>query len=64
LAYNLAIEIASEYGAEVPASVAKIANDSYAAIKRANIRPMLAYSELQYLIRGQKSNIFSGGYVA
>jgi hypothetical protein len=64
LAYNLAIEIASEYGAEVPASVAKIANDSYAAIKRANIRPMLAYSELQHLIRGQKSNIFSGGYVA
>ena len=64
LAYNLAIEIAPEYEAEVSASVAKIANESYAAIKRANIRPMLAYSELQYLIRGQKSNIFSGGYVA
>ena len=64
LAYNLAIEIASEYEKQVPASVAKIATDSYAAIKRANIRPMIAYRELQHLVRGRKSDIYSGGYVA
>lgn len=64
LAYNLAIEVAPEYEKEASQSVMMIAAESKAAIKRANIRPMLAYTELGYLIQGQKSNIFSGGAVA
>lgn len=64
LAYNLAVEVASEYEKQVPNSVMQIAMESKAAIKRMNQRPMLAYTELGYLIRGQRSNIYSGGYIA
>lgn len=64
LAYNLAVEVASEYEKQVPDSVMQIAIESKAAIKRINQRPMLAYTELGYLIRGQRSNIYSGGYIA
>lgn len=64
LAYNLAIEIAPEYEKEPANSVIAVAAESKAAIKRANQRPMLAQTELGYLLKGQRSNVFSGGYVA
>ncbi len=63
LAYNLAIEVASEYEKPVAASVASIAVESKAAIKRANIRPMLAVPDLVYAVSGQRSNIISDGYI-
>lgn len=79
LAYNLAVEIAPEVARtvivsplsaspridrEASATVKAIAVESKAAIKRANQRPMLAQTELGYLLKGQRSNVFSGGYVA
>jgi len=64
LAYNLAIEVASEYEKEVSQSVAMIAAESKAAIKRVNIRPMLLVPDLAYAVSGQRSNIISDGYVA
>lgn len=79
LAYNLAVEIAPEVARTVIVSplssspridreasltVKNIAIESKAAIKRANQRPMLADADLYALVRGQKSNIYSGGFVA
>lgn len=79
LAYNLAVEIAPEVARTVIVSplsaspridreasqmVKTIAVESKAAIKRANQKPMLADSDLYRIVRGQKSNIYSGGYVA
>lgn len=58
LAYNLAIEVAPEYEKKVPDEVAKIANDSLAALRRGNNRPMIAGTDLPYLVGGgRRSNI-------
>lgn len=58
LAYNLAIDIAPEYEKKVSDEVAKGANDSLAAIRRGNNRPMIAGTDLPFLIgNGRGSNI-------
>lgn len=64
LTYNLAIEVASEFGQQPSKSVIAIAAESKAAIKRMNQRPMLATPDLWGTIQGQRSNIYSGGYVS
>lgn len=64
LTYNLAVELSAEFQLPVPATVQQIAGESKAALQRVNNRPMLAYTELGRLISGQRSNIFSGGYIA
>ena len=64
LAYNLAIEISQEYQKQVLDVVMQTAVEAKATIKRVNIRPIRAYTELGKLVQGQRSNIYSGGYIA
>ncbi len=58
LRYNLAIEIATEYGKAVSAEVAKIAGDSKEIIQRANIKPL--YLDASEPSRGASFNIYTG----
>lgn len=62
IAYNLAIELAPEYGASVPPAVLKGAAESLASIKRANkfAQPSQAYTELGAMFSSGRGNILSG----
>ena len=46
LAYNLALELGPEYGQAAKPAIVKIAQDSLAAIRRANMRPIGSTKEL------------------
>lgn len=60
LKYNLAIDLAPEYGRAVPDTVAETARDSIADIKRTNIRP--SYLQCDPSMRGGagRFNILTG----
>lgn len=58
IAYNLSIRIAPEFGAQVPAAVAKSAVDTLAAIKRRNSTPILSQTGLPGTAR--RVSIFEG----
>ena len=60
LRYNLAVEIASEYGQQVPASVASIAATSAGKIKRLNAPPVLSTIEVAYSPSRDVFSIYRG----
>jgi hypothetical protein len=64
LIYNGALELAPEYGKAVPDAVAMVAQDSKAAIKRANEKPRyLRCDDIPAgVARSGRYNIFTGGY--
>lgn len=64
LAYNLAVDLSAEYQLPLPPIVQQIARDSYADIKRANQRTMIAYTELGLMMSGRRSDIYSDGMIA
>ncbi len=60
--YNGAIELAPDYSRTVSAEVAKIAEESKSAIKRANIKPVYMKCDAVPASGGGRYNIFTGGY--
>lgn len=62
LAYNLAVELAPEFETTPSPAVVKVAEESLGALKRANIRPIMARSDLTSMVgRPTTANILSGG---
>lgn len=61
LRYNLAVELAPEYGKEPTPKTEYIALESKANIKRANLKPVLMTSDVPGSC-GRRFNILSGGY--
>ena len=57
--FNLAPEIASDYGMEVPANVQRIAVQSKAAIKAINVPSMVAQIDRGLVGRGRRSDIYT-----
>lgn len=62
LAFNLAVEIAPEYGANPSDAVMRGSVESKAIIMRANHRPIIAVTDIT-TVTGRRSDIYSGGYV-
>ena len=60
LRYNLALELAPEYGRDPSAMVAMAAQDSKADLKRQNIQPVFMVSDAVGLIQNKLFNINTG----
>lgn len=58
--YNLACEIAPEFGRQVPVKVEEIAIQSKANIKRKNSKPVYLKSDVFGLVNQTRGNIYSG----
>jgi hypothetical protein len=64
IVYNLAIEIAPEYGAVVSQEAIKVARESYANVKRRNKKPIYSGTETAWLsdTMGQRGFNINRGY--
>jgi len=58
--YNLAVRLAGEYPGSLTQEVLEIARETKVALKRINVRPIKAYTELSALLNRPVSNILTG----